>query len=734
MQLKARGYKILPNRGKIPAVKGWSDPGYAARELTEKRIAGWVFRFSEAESTGIRIEDGLAVIDIDVDDPLADLLFDALAEIAPEIYASAPVRYGGGEHKMALFVRLDPTEAPFVRRGTWRYLRPGQSALDDDSGDGVEIFGGKPAPTGNCSRQFGAFGPHSYHDDGSVARYYEWAGGVSLLDIAPGELPVLRLEMVDRITTAFERLADAAGWRRVTEFHDDDGGASIYDITASSRFDIEIGPDQVNYALLVELWWARGDLRCSSAFIPGDKGSNRSKCRAFWSHYHECVGVYDYETGSKHFPTDYAPPDPEKLAAGLKALGAGVRPRPQFELARGQVRLSMLNARLAIEHTGISCRHDTFHNQLWLDQREVTDSELTWLRGRMLELYQVDFTDRHIRDAVLWMAFLNQFDPMAQMLDAAEADWDGRPRLDRMAAEIFHCEDTALNSQCLRKVMIAAVARVRQPGCKFDTIPIFESPEGWGKSTAWRILAGDSNFSDVAIIGRDHREVTEQLAAVWIHENAELSGMRKAEVDMVKTFASRQVDRARPAYGRFLVNQPRHSIEIGTTNEMTQYLQSQTGNRRFWPMLLIAPVDLARLAAERLQLWGEAAHAERQGESLVLNTALWAAAAAEQEKRRVVDDWEDALDSMRLATNDGPLAGADFAGNSAVIQLDPESGDEMVTTRTIFEVVLGIALARRGYNSERRLATLMRARGWTAGRLWVGGERIRGYRRPSVHV
>ena len=59
--------------------------------------------------------------------------------------------------------------------------------------------------------------------------------------------------------------------------------------------------------------------------------------------------------------------------------------------------------------------------------------------------------------------------------------------------------------------------------------------------------------------------------------------MKKAEVETVKAFASRQVDRARPAYGHFLKKQPRHSIEVGTTNS-DEYLQSQTGNRRFWPM------------------------------------------------------------------------------------------------------------------------------------------------------
>ena len=105
------------------------------------------------------------------------------------------------------------------------------------------------------------------------------------------------------------------------------------------------------------------------------------------------------------------------------------------------------------------------------------------------------------------------------------------------------------------------------PGCKFDQIIVLEGPEGINKSTAIRVLAGDDNFSDQSIIGADAKEVQEQLDGIWMHENADLAGMRKAEVEKVKAFARRQVDRARPAYGRVREDRPRRSIEWGTTND-----------------------------------------------------------------------------------------------------------------------------------------------------------------------
>ena len=264
---------------------------------------------------------------------------------------------------------------------------------------------------------------------------------------------------------------------------------------------------------------------------------------------------------------------------------------------------------------------------------DVTDNGIIALRQIMSDHFGFDFTGKHTRDAVVSLALEHRFDPVADMLAEAEANWDGVKRLDRMAADYLNCGDTQLNSACICKTMIAVVARVRQPGCKFDTITVLESPEGFNKSTAWRVLAGDDNFSDEKIIGKNSREVQEQLSEIWIHENADLAGMKKTEVETVKAFASRAVDIARPAYGHFLKKQKRHAIEVGTTNN-SLYLQSQTGNRRFWPMVKAIDIDL--LKHDRLQLWGEAARYQSQGESLVLDKALWPVAAVEQEARRVL--------------------------------------------------------------------------------------------------
>ncbi|WP_407174433.1 VapE domain-containing protein [Bradyrhizobium sp. STM 3562] len=384
---------------------------------------------------------------------------------------------------------------------------------------------------------------------------------------------------------------------------------------------------------------------------------------------------------------------------------------------------SMHNARLAITALGIECSYDTFHNKLLFGFKddnvrhaiehifgEVTDNGIIALRQVMSDTFGFDLTDKHTRDAVISLALEHCFDPVVDMLAKAEANWDGINRLDRVAADYLNCEDTPLNAAFMRKTMIAAAARARIPGIKFDTIPVLESEEGFNKSTALRVLAGDENFSDESIIGKNSREVQEQLAEIWIHENADLAGMKKAEVETVKAYASRMVDIARPAYGHFVKKQKRHSIEVGTTNS-DRYLQSQTGNRRFWPLRVLKAIDIAKLKRDRLQLWGEAAHYQSQGESLVLDEALWGAAAAEQEARRVTDPWEDILRNMPDLTTYGYWKdGVRHEGTRTIIY--DERDEEKVIASHVLEYVLGIQPGSQTTQHTMRFATVMKKLGW----------------------
>jgi predicted P-loop ATPase len=428
----------------------------------------------------------------------------------------------------------------------------------------------------------------------------------------------------------------------------------------------------------------------------------------------------------------HAPP------AGKRTVGS---PTWREHKRDGSPAPSMHNARLAIAALGIECSYDLFHNKMLFGFRdddvrhaiehiagEVTDNGIIALRQLMSDTFGFDLTDKHTRDAVISLALDHCFDPVVDMLAAAERDWDGIKRLDRMAADYLNCKDTQLNAAYLRKTMIAAVARARSPGIKFDQFTVLESGEGFNKSTAWRVLAGDENFSDESIIGKNSREVQEQLAEIWIHENADLAGMKKAEVETVKAYASRATDIARRAYDRFVTKQKRHSIEVGTTNA-DQYLQSQTGNRRFWSLQVLKPIDIDKLRCDRLQLWGEAAHYQSQGESLVLDEALWGKAGVEQEARRITDPWEDKVRDMPEIAEISYLKNG-FWRTKEVPIIYREGEQLRVAAADILEHILKIPAANVRSEHSMRMSTAMRKLGWERpnnGNVTVGGKRVKGY-------
>jgi predicted P-loop ATPase len=425
----------------------------------------------------------------------------------------------------------------------------------------------------------------------------------------------------------------------------------------------------------------------------------------------------------------------------MEVPGSGPIAAPNWRerYASGLPKASLENARLAIQALGLICRYNEFSGQYIFDYKneeirsllgdEIGDLSVIVLRQMLSATFGFDFTEKHVYDAARTLALACRFNPVVDLLAEAEANWDGVARLDRMAADHLNAEDTRLNSAFIRKTMIAGVARARTPGCKFDTITVLEGPQGWNKSTAWRVLAMcDEWFSDAKIIGKEGREVQEQLGAIWIHENADLAGMKKADVEIVKDFASRQADNARPAYGHFLKRQPRHSIEVGTTNATT-YLMSQDGNRRFWPIKVLKEIDLDKLMRDRMQLWGEAAHYQSQGESLVLDRTLWKAAAVEQEARRVRDAWEDKLAQLPLVVKTDK--GVSFG---VVHRIDEQ---ERVKTIDLLERVLIIQPAQQTTATAMRLATVMRVLGWKRpknGYVKIDGRRVSGYFRPMKRL
>lgn len=288
--------------------------------------------------------------------------------------------------------------------------------------------------------------------------------------------------------------------------------------------------------------------------------------------------------------------------------------------------------------------------------------------------------------------------------------WDGVPRLEHWLTTYLGVESTPYTRSAGASTLRAAVARILEPGSKVDTMLVLQGQQGVGKSKAIRALCGERWFTDdLAEFGT--KDAAEQLLGAWFVEVAELGAMNRSEVERVKSFVSRQVDRFRPAYGRQVVERPRQCVFIGTTNADT-YLRDETGNRRFWPVQVgaVGRLDVEALRRDRDQLWAEAVAQVAAGARWYLDAELDAEAFKQATEKQAAAQQQDPWD----------LLVAQYV-----------AGREAVLVESILVDVLRLEAGRWGRSEQMRVSAILRRLGWSRHRLWTpGGARPWGYLPP----
>jgi hypothetical protein len=196
----------------------------------------------------------------------------------------------------------------FNRIGSHRYRRPEEG--EDAPTHSLDIFGGEPTAKGNCSRQFGVYGPHSYNDDGTVAREYTWAlGRPALHEVDLADLPTLSCAVAYKIVDAFEALAKAAGWVRVETGPDKRAGRWSFTLIddPSMLFNDNHGGVGMQLSEVIENCPVDGSrYTVASSFIPGDTGRNVTKCLVGWSERLNCITIWNSEEDVVYAPADKA--------------------------------------------------------------------------------------------------------------------------------------------------------------------------------------------------------------------------------------------------------------------------------------------------------------------------------------------------------------------------------------------------------------------------------------------
>ena len=322
----------------------------------------------------------------------------------------------------------------------------------------------------------------------------------------------------------------------------------------------------------------------------------------------------------------------------------------QLEIGKdGEVKETLSNLILILRHdpnlTGIAynqhCNSIDVKEPLpWKQvKRGWNDSDAAGAKAYLDQTYRI-WSPGKFKDALLAVAAERAYHPIREYFASLPA-WDGVERVDTLLIDYLGAADTTYTRAVMRKTMCAAVARIEQPGTKFDHILVLNGPQGIGKSTFFAKLGGKWFSDSLTISDMRDKSAAEKLQGYLILELGELAEIKKMDVETVKSFVSRNDDKYRPSYGTTVESHPRQCVIVGSTNCESGFLRDITGNRRFWPVRVGgASAKKAWELTEVEQVWAEAIVKYRAGEELFLTGLEAQMAYAEQADAMEADDRE----------------------------------------------------------------------------------------------
>ena len=354
---------------------------------------------------------------------------------------------------------------------------------------------------------------------------------------------------------------------------------------------------------------------------------------------------------------------------------------------KGQIKNTLTNIAIILRHDPNlqSIVFNQFKNMIdvigQLPWRQVKpgwgDADLACAKMYFERIYGI-WSPTKFKDALLGVVSSERvYHPVKEYLDGLS--WDGVERLDTLLIDYLGAEDTPYVRAVTRKTFVAAVARIYEPGIKFDSILVLNGPQGIGKSTFFARLGREWYSDSLAISDMKDKTAAEKLQGYWILELGELAGIRKMDVETVKSFVTRTDDKYRHAYGVNVESHPRSCVIVGSTNSDGGFLRDITGNRRFWPVRVLGggkykPWDLIDVD----QIWAEAIEWYRLGEELFLKGELAEEAVSQQRDAMEADDREGLVaeyletllpedwEGMDLYQRRNFLSGSDFGDETRV--------------------------------------------------------------------
>jgi predicted P-loop ATPase len=315
---------------------------------------------------------------------------------------------------------------------------------------------------------------------------------------------------------------------------------------------------------------------------------------------------------------------------------------------------------------------------------------------------------------VVKIAKQNSYHPVAEYLNKVyeqHGEKEGSLEILRCIADRYFGQSDPIYTIFVIRFLIAACARVLQPGCKHDSALILQGKQGVRKSSFFKALAGGDWFDDsLGNVGDKDEKL--KLHQTWFMEWAELETVfKRKDVSQTKSFLSSANDKVRPPYARSVVDMPRRSVIVGTTNQ-DEFLNDSTGNRRFWIIPVhpsIKQIDTSTLIEERDRIWAAAMQLYKGG----VHWHLWG--VEELAADEIAHDYQS------------EDAWASYIREYLVMA-------QHVTVSGILENCVELEKSKHDKAAQMRVADTLRSMGWVCKKKRIDGVPTRVWEKPDEAV
>lgn len=392
--------------------------------------------------------------------------------------------------------------------------------------------------------------------------------------------------------------------------------------------------------------------------------------------------------------------------------------------AAGAIPATLVNVQAALrsDESGVKLAYDEFRASIVLGApggwRPLEDVDYVKLRTAFEERGFKPVSSELMRDACLGVAKANPIDTAQQWLGGLQ--WDGVPRVDTMMRRYFGAAATPYGRAVGRYLMTALAARVVEPGCQVDMVPVLIGPEGLRKTSSVAALAPAPEAFAEFHLDRIDDNTSRSLRGCLVGELSELKGLKTGDAQAIRAWITKRHEAWVPKYQEFATRFPRRCVFIGTSNPR-DILNDPEGHRRWLP-IDVTRADDQGIAADRDQLWAEGAALWRA------HGVLWQ--EAQELARQVhgefeeVDDWHDQI----AATLDKPRPAA-----PGEIPRPVPLGAQPFTLTEVARIGLGLDLPRVGSRENKRIGAILRKLGYLKGQCWINGRNVMAWRKASDH-